>query len=597
MESQQVSPWAVREQVERIEHSALFAGSGRLAVLLRHLVEEALAGNIDALKEVAIGNAIYAREPAYDPRFDSTVRVEARRLRRKLVTYYAERTPLDRVRIDLPTGTYVPAFSWMGNATAPAAPEPVSEEECQRIFQHGTGAALVILPFTPLSNAPEDTLFADELADELIFAMDKAEGYRIASRRIALQYRDKGTSIATLAQDLGADGVLHGTVRRAGDRLRITVELADPTGFAVWSDRFEEHAGNPEDVLTLQERIAATILSRIRFDSSRMRSGAAAPKPHAIKASAMVYRARRLLDLQTPRALRQALAIFSQVAETTSDYARGYSGIADCTCDLFRLGLIDHATARRDAEAAARKALAIDPRSVEAHTALATIAAWMDWDREAAERAFQKAVGLGENARCVRLYGVFLAFCAREEEAMRLFARARSIEPISTQQECAEALCRFQTRRFASPLAPAQVNDAALPAEAQFYRGLALAFDRQHEAALEIAGRLDAAEPDIPVLAFAAAEVRAWAGAPAEASRRLDLPAGAGTAFARATLALSVGRHEAALDALAEARQARELGCVWLRTDPRFDSVRSLPRFAELEERLPAAPVHGHPEQ
>ncbi|MFG1374154.1 hypothetical protein V5F32_18400 [Xanthobacter oligotrophicus] len=595
MEGQQVSPWAVREQVERMEQSALFAGSGRLAVLLRHLVEEALAGNIDALKEAAVGNAVYAREPAYDPRFDSTVRVEARRLRRKLAAYYAERAPQDRVRIDLPTGTYVPTFSWMGNAEASAAPEPMSVEEEQRIFQHGTGAALVILPFTPLSNAPEDTLFADELADELIFAMDKAEGYRIASRRIALQYRDKGTSIAALAQDLGADGVLHGTVRRAGDRLRVTVELADPAGFAVWSDRFEEHAGNPEDLLTLQERIAATILSRIRFDSSRMRSGAAAPKPHAIKASASVYRARRLLDQQTPRALRQALAIFSQVAETTSDYARGYSGIADCTCDLFRLGLIDHATARRDAEAAARKALAIDPRSVEAHTALATIAAWMDWDREAAERAFQMAVGLGENARCVRLHGVFLAFCGRDEEALRLFARARAIEPISTQQECAEALCRFQTRRFASPPA-AQVNEAALPAEAQFFRGLALAFSGLNEAALEIAGRLDAAEPDIPVLAFAAAEVRAWAGAPAEASRRLDLPIGAGSPFARATLALSVGRHEAALDALAQALEARELGCVWLRTDPRFDAVRGLPRFAELEGLLPV-PVDGRPER
>lgn len=592
MEEQPVSPWAVREQVERIEHSALFAGSGRLAVLLRHLVDEALAGNLDGLKEAAIGNAIYAREPAYDPRFDSTVRVEARRLRRKLAAYYAERAPQDRVRIDLPTGTYVPNFSWAGNAATSAASGYTPSEETHHIFQHGTGAALVILPLTPLSNAPEDALFADELTDELIFALEKAEGYRIASRRIAFQHRDKGTSVAAVAQEMHADGVLHGTVRRAGDGLRITLELADPFGFAVWSDRFEGRAGTPEEQLTLQEHIAATILSRIRFDSSRMRSGAAAPRPHAIKANASVYRARRLLDQQTPRALHQALAIFGQVAETASDYARGYSGIAEGTCDLFRLGLIEHATARREAEAAARKALAIDPRSVEAHTALATIAAWLEWDRDAAEREFQIALGLGENARCVRLYGVLLTFCARDEEALRLFARARAIEPISIQQDCAEALCHFQSRRFASPAA-GQASDIALPAEARFYRGLALAFGGQHDAALEIAARLDEAEPDIPVLAYAAAEVRAWAGAPAEALRRLDLLAGAGTAFGRATLALSVGRHDAALDALATALQARELGCVWLRTDPRFDTIRALPRFAELEGRLPPAPADG----
>lgn len=588
MEYSEVSPWAVREQLERIERSEPFTESGKLSVLLRYLVEEALAGRAAALKEASIGKAIYTREPAYDPRFDSTVRVEARRLRRKLAAYYAERMPQDRVRIDLPTGTYVPAFSWAASTDA----QPLPEEE-GHIFQRGSGAAVLILPFTPLSNAPDDMTFADELTDELIFALEKAEGYRIASRQITFQYRNKSTSVASAAQELAADGVLHGTIRRAGGGLRVTVELADPSGFAVWSDRFDERADTPEDVLALQERIAATILSRIRFDSSRMRSGAAAPKPHAIKANALVYRARQLLEQQTPPALRQALGIFNQVAESASDYARGYSGIADCHCDLFRLGLIDHATASREAKEATRKALSIDPRSVEAHTAHATIAAWLDWDRGAAEHAFQAAMALGENARCVRLYGAFLAFCGQEEEALRLFARARAIEPISTQQDCAEALCRFETRRFEDALATA-ANETALPTEAQFYRALAWTFGGNHAAALAIAERLDAAERDIPVLAFAAAEVRAWAGTPAEALRCLDGPFIAGTAFARATLALSVGRHEVALDALSEALDAREPGSVWIRTEPRFDAIRDLPRFAELKERLHPAPAGVH---
>jgi len=575
-----VSSWAVREQLERIERSAQFTGSDKLAALLRYLVEEVLAGRAAGLKEGPIGNAIYAREPAYDPRFDSTVRVEARRLRRKLAAYYAERMPQDRVRIDLPTGTYVPGFSWMPSETA--KPGPAADGD---IFQSGTGAAVLILPLTPLSGAPEDIAFADELTDELIFALEKAEGYRVASRRITFQYRNTGASIASIAQELAADGVLHGTVRRAGGGLRVTVELADPSGFAVWSDRFDGRVEAPEEVLALQERIAATILSRMRFDSSAMRSGAAGPKPHAIKASALVYRARQLLDLQTPQALRQALGMFSQVAETASDYARGYSGIADCHCDLFRLGLIDHATASREATAAMRKALAIDPKSVEAHTARATIAAWLDWDRAAAEQAFQAAMGLGENARCVRLYGAFLAFCGREEDAMRLFARARSIEPISTQQDCAEALCRFQTRRFDEARALA-AGGSVFPAEAMFYLALALTFGGHHEAALAISARMDGVERDVPVLALAAAEVRAWAGAPADALGRLDAPAIGGTAFARATLALSAGRHEAALDALSEALEARDPGVVWIRTDPRFDAVRDLPRFAALREQL-----------
>lgn len=576
----EVSSWAVREQLERIERSAQFEGSDKLAALLRYLIEEVLAGRAAGLKEGPIGNAIYAREPAYDPRFDSTVRVEARRLRRKLAAYYAEPTPQDRVHIDLPTGTYVPQFTWAASHHAPPVPEAGTD-----IFRRGSGAAVLILPLTPLSGAQEDVIFADELTDELIFALEKAEGYRIASRQITFRYRNSAAPLAAIAQELSADGVLHGTVRRAGNVLRITVELADPSGFAVWSDRFDGRVETLEEGLVLQERIAATILSRVRFDSSEMRRSAAGPKPNAIKASAMVYRARQLLDLQTPEALRHALGLFKQVAETTSDYARGHSGIADCHLDLFRLGLIDQATASSEATAAVKKALAIDGKSVEAHTARATIAAWLDWDRATAEQAFEIALGLGENARCVRLYGAFLAYCGREDEAIRLFARARAIEPISTQQDCAEALCRFETRRFVGEQTIAAVGPA-LPAETLYYTALALTFAGRPQAAHAMADRLDGLDRDFPVLAHAGAEVRAWAGAPTEALQRLGRPIPGATAFARATLALSVGRHDAALEALSQAIEAREPGVVWMHTDARMDAVRDSPRFAELKERL-----------
>ncbi|WP_332116204.1 TPR end-of-group domain-containing protein [Azorhizobium caulinodans] len=576
----EVSSWAVREQLERIERSGQFAGSDKLAVLLRHLVEEVLAGRAAGLKEGPIGNAIYAREPAYDPRFDSTVRVEARRLRRKLAAYYAEPSPQDRVRIDLPTGTYVPLFTWLAPTESQALPEADGG-----LFRPGTGAAVLILPLTPLSGGAQDVIFADELTDELIFALEKAEGYRVASRQIAFRYRNTGAPIAAVAQELSADGVIHGTVRRAGAVLRVTVELADPSGFAVWSDRFDGHVETPEDGLILQERIAATILSRLRFDSSAMRSGAAGPRPQAIKASAQVYRARQLLDQQTPQALRQALGLFRQVSDTTSDYARGYSGIADCHLDLFRLGLIDHATASREAAAAVRKALSIDGKSVEAHTARATVAAWLDWDRAVAEEAFKTAMALGENARCVRLYGAFRAFCGHHGDAIRLFARARAMEPISTQLECAEALCRFATRHFHDASAMAPVGGTQ-PAEALYYRALSLTFAGRREAALALAERLDGLDRDIPMLALAAAEVRAWAGAPSDAQQRLGLSVYGGTAFARATLALSLGRHDVALDLLSEAMEAREPGVVWIRTDPRFDAVRDDPRFTALKEFL-----------
>ncbi|TIV29120.1 MAG: hypothetical protein E5V90_13635, partial [Mesorhizobium sp.] len=109
-----------------------------------------------------------------------------------------------------------------------------------------------------------------------------------------------------------------------------------------------------------------------------MRSSKIGPRPSALKALGAVYRGRQLLDEQTPGSIRAALQVFEFVAANAPDYARGHSGIADCHCDLYRLGLVDHDTALREASAAVRAALAVDPGSVEAHTARATIAAWLE---------------------------------------------------------------------------------------------------------------------------------------------------------------------------------------------------------------------------
>lgn len=581
-DEEKVPARAVRAQIERIRRSPHFAESGRLSVLLAHLVEEALAGNTAALKEAAIGNAVYARDPAYDPRFDSTVRVEARRLRKKLKAYYGAPGTDDRVEIALATGTYVPTFSWLSEARRASHPAQPGDGT----FRPGTGAILAVLPFTTLSRDADDERFADELTDEIIYAMEQGEGFRVTSRRVAFQHRAREVSTITVARETGADAVLQGTIRRVGEALRVTVELSDPAGLGLWSDRFEAVAHTPH---ALQEEIAATILSRIRLDNSRMRSGELGPTPAALKANAAIYRARQFLDRQSPRDLRQALDIFSKVAASAPDYARGFSGIADCQCDLFRLGLVGRQAALEAARPAALKAIEIDPMSVEGHTALATVQAWLEWDREAAEASFRKALGLGDNARCARLYAVLLTYVGREQEAEALFTRARRMEPISLQQDSAEALCDFQRRRFARLFGQVPGTRGA---EAAFYCGLAQALNGARHEALAGAERLDAMEVDFPLLAFASAEIRAWAGEKDDAARILRGGIRGGSAFARATLAMSVGASQDALAWLDEALSARELNAVWIARDPRFEALHGDARFEALLLRLrePAGP-------
>ncbi|MDE1145879.1 MAG: hypothetical protein PW843_04560 [Azospirillaceae bacterium] len=580
------SPWAVREQIDRLCTSPVFAGSERLLTFLRFVVEETLDGRGSALKEAVIGNAIYGREPPYDPRIDSTVRVEARRLRRKLEEHYAGPGRHDPVVVTLPTGGYVPVF---GANDAPAV-VTVDATPPAALFTQGPGAAVAVMPLRALSRGGDEESFADGLTDELIYALGRAQGLRVTSRSVAFQAQDKGYSLPTLARELGVDAVLQGTVRRQDHTLRVTVEVSNPQGFVVWSDRFD---APDHERMRLQERIAATVLSRVRLDNSAMRAARVGPAPLLLEAHARVYRARQLLDHQTPASLYEAQEIFQRVADTAPDYARGHSGIADCQCDLFRLGLIDHATAKATAQAAVRRALVADPQSVEAHAARATITAWLDRDAEGAEADFRQALRLGDHARAARLYGTLLTIFERHDEAEHLFRQARAIEPFSVQQDIAEAACHYQARRFALlTQAPAPMEQA--PAEVLVYRALAHIFTQEAAAAgalLAAVGQATARHPD---LMFAQAEIKAWLGEPERGWRLLAAgDTGGATAFAHATLAASLNDEVQGLAALNRAIDRRELSTVWLRTDSRFDVWRERAGFRALLDRLRPAPRAG----
>lgn len=564
-------PEAVWRQVARLEQSPLFAGSERLLLFLRFILAETLRGEAQALKEAVIGNALYGREPPYDPRIDSTVRVEARRLRRKLKDYYTGPGADDPVCILLAPRGYRPLITAVGTEGAP---------EDAPIFTDGQGAAIAILPLRALSTDPSDQAFADGLTDELMFALGQIQGLRVTARSEAFQYRDRSFSVAEVAARLSVDAVLQGTVRRYGEHIRVTVETSNPQGFTVWADRFDAPAG---DLLALQERIATTLLSRTRFDSSKLRARQVGAGPVALEAMARIYRARQTLDRQTPEALTAALAEFREVARTAPDYARGHSGVADVCCDLFRLGLMPHADALAEAEAACEAALRIDPASIEARAAQAVIAAWLRWDRTAAEAAFHQAVALGENARAARLYAGFLTYQGRHEEAGRALNRARSLEPFSVQQDIAESVCHYQSRRFAA-LAVSGAGQVSTAPEVLVFTALARFFLGDRDGVSALLPTLAACR-DYPDFHFAEAELRAWGGTPGPAQDALGRAEGA-SHYARACLAAALGDGAATLAALGEAVAARELSAVWIGTDARFDAIRDRVEFQALLEAL-----------
>ena len=569
------SPAEVRAELERLQRSALFTGSVRLLAFLRFVVDETLKGCGRSLKEAVIGNTVYSREPPYDPLVDSTVRVEAARLRRKLKEYYAAEGRLNPVEITLPTGGYIPAFAAnRGGDRKPHREATTGGDDANP--ETWSGTTMAVVPIRVLTGKPEDDLFAQSLSGELVAGLAGSPGLRAVSHLAAPQSTERIDAHAIAAGDLGVDALLRGALCRSDGVVGVTIELCDHRGFVLWAERFV--APHLEGA-ALRRRLCAAVLGRVRFD------GCAGP--HAVEALATTLRARQLLDEQTPGALRVALQLFSSICRSAPDYARGHAGVADAYCDLYRLGLVSRSMALGAAKPAALRALQIDPQSVEAHVALATVSCWLERGRMATEANFDKALGLGEDARGARLYAKHLTQVGRHEEAAAMFCVARELEPHSVHQEIVETRSRYHARRYRDFIA-AGYDEGARPrsVEALFYRALALVHAGEHDLARPFVAEIGQAAGRCPDLTFARAELEAWLGEPQRASALLEGGAGESTCFALATLAAAVGDGHRCLDELEAAVNRREYSTLWLRGDARFDRVRDSSRFVQLLERL-----------
>ncbi|MEI9998895.1 MAG: hypothetical protein WDO13_06870 [Verrucomicrobiota bacterium] len=224
--SNAVPPDDQRAALERIVGSAAFNRSARLCHFLRFVVDTTLAGKAAQLKESVIGTEVYARPHTYDPGQDSIVRTEGRRLRTKLVDYYATEGKDDPVLLYFRLGSYVPHFR-RRHAEEPAAEGPHSA---------GAGIAVAVIPFSDASGSPLAARCASELTEELVYELTHTEGIRVAA---ASSTPAAPGSVPELARKLAVQIVFEGAVREESGRLRVTSRLVSADGFQIWSQRFE----------------------------------------------------------------------------------------------------------------------------------------------------------------------------------------------------------------------------------------------------------------------------------------------------------------------------------------------------------------------
>lgn len=277
----------IRLQLDRIVGSSMFANADRMSAFLRYVVERALAGEGDQLKEYVVGVAVFGRSEDYDPRLDSIVRVEARRLRTKLDEFYASEGRSDEVAIRIPRGSYVPVFERretgpQSAAIAAGAVEPAIQRRNWRpgltalvlvllaalplgllawrsglITSVGRATPMVtvgVLPFTEYSTDPADELLAAQLTDGVTSELARNQSLGVASHTSAQQFAGVRRPLPEIAQALKVEMILEGSVTRTGDQLRVEGRLVDVAmNRKVWVEDFN---GTVADVKDLERRIA-----------------------------------------------------------------------------------------------------------------------------------------------------------------------------------------------------------------------------------------------------------------------------------------------------------------------------------------------------
>jgi serine/threonine-protein kinase len=314
------------------------------------------------------------------------------------------------------------------------------------------GLSIAVLPFHNVGAKEDQEFFSDGITDELMNALARVSGLRVASRSSVFSLKGKQLTIREISEKLNVETVLEGSVRWLGDSLRISAELNDATrGTSLWSRTFSRKM---RDVFLLQEEITSAIVSELKLklgETSNTPSKITTRNPDAYQ---LYLRGRYCYNQRTPQAIKRALQFYSGALQNDADYALAYSGQADCYLALSNFQYAPPTDVLPKAEAAARKAVELKDSVADAHLSLAHILDVYHWDWNSAEQEYLRALELDPaHGRAHAWYADFLMAQLRVEEAFQWMARARELEPLSVPIDFQATTLLYRARRFTEAIA------------------------------------------------------------------------------------------------------------------------------------------------
>jgi adenylate cyclase len=480
------------------------------------------------------------------------------------------------------------ALAWAFDVTGkgiertPALPGGTSSTLPPAVEGHGPAspaaavpaASVAILPFADMSPARDHQYFCDGIAEEIINALCCVRGLRVASRTSAFQFKGRSADVREIGKALGVGAVLEGSVRKAGDRVRITAQLVSAAdGYHLWSESYDRQL---EDVFAIQSDIAQRLVRALR--------GALTPSENALlerggtrnaEAYDLYLRGQQLLREYSDGAAGVAIPLFRRAVAHDPEFAQAHAGLASALAikGLWRIDMTASETA--EALAASARALELEPYIPEAHVARACVLS-MQGRNDEASRGFEEAIRLNPSAHMTyHLYGRHAFGVGDMEKAVELYRTAIRLEPDDYQSQAMlegplHSLGRTDEAREANRLAGIAI-ERRLQRKPDDVRALLLgAVQAAHEGDVERArgfgDRAMAARPD-------------------------DFSTAYNVACAHALL----GEHDRAVELLDRAVRHGRGNLGWIEHDTDFESLRGDPRFEAIVGRLRAAASGASP--
>lgn len=456
--------------------------------------------------------------------------------------------------------------------------------------------SLAVLPLENLSPDPDGDYFADSMTEALITGLAKIGALRVVSRTSIMRYKNTQKSLPEIGKELSADAIVEGSVQREGDRVRISARLVRvATDQHMWADAYDRDLRN---VLILQNEVARTIAQQVQAKLT--------PEEHARLSTArevdpgayeLAIKGRYFWVKRTEESINRALALFQQAVERDPAYAAAYSGLADCYSSLgfsFDVGSQRPADVQPKAKAAAMKALELDDSLADAYTSLAYVKLNYDWDWPGAEAEFKRSLHLNPGyANGHHWHAHFLLSSGRLNEAFAESKRALELDVLSPIMNVHLGWHYLYARQYDRALDQLTKTLELDPnyGLAHWYRGLAYQQKGMYSEALRELGKARNLLKHSPIVEADIAHLHAVSGSKTEAesviarlkkesARRYVNP------YAIALIYFGLRRNDQGFDWLDTSFQERSDMLVYLRVDPRLDTVRSDPRFAVLAGRV-----------